>query len=449
MLIAGVVFINQVVVPSTPPLFIPTPTPTRPPESYVTEAQRLEKEGKYNQSLQIYQQAIQVDPRNPAVYVTMARLQIFTGKYKEAVTNAENALVLNGNNSMAYALRGWALGLQDQYLEAESSFKKALELDPNNASAFAFRAEILALQTQAGKGSLGSLDKAVEASRSAQTLGPDLLETHRARGIVLELTANYPDAAREYEAAIALNNNIADLHVALGRNFRYLEQYDKAVEEFNRANALNPADPLPNFYISRTYAAIGEYAKAIQFADQAVKIDPKDPSLYGNLGTMFYKNRQYEESIPPLRLALRGGTTADGVQIKPLPLEYGRVAEFYYTYGLALSRLGQCGESLQISQALRQGVKNDEVAVYNADEMVKICQEVSKAGGNPALAKLVTPGSEPEPTNTSTAIVIEIGLHFVCSNVSRSSNSIAEGITLFSLDASFSKRKENSIGKRR
>ncbi len=103
-------------------------------------------------------------------------------------------------------------------------------------------------------------------------------------------------------------HNIADLHLALGRNYRYLEQYDRAVEEFNRANALNPGDPLPNFYISRTYAAIGEYAKAIQFAEQALKVAPTDPYMYGNLGTMYYKNRQYEDAVKPLKIAVAGGT---------------------------------------------------------------------------------------------------------------------------------------------
>ncbi|HEX7557329.1 MAG TPA: hypothetical protein VF338_11940, partial [Leptolinea sp.] len=50
VLIGAFVYINQVIVPSTPPLFIPTQTPTRAPESYITEAQRLEADGKFNQA---------------------------------------------------------------------------------------------------------------------------------------------------------------------------------------------------------------------------------------------------------------------------------------------------------------------------------------------------------------------------------------------------------------
>lgn len=385
LLVSGAVYVDRVIVPSSPPLFIPTPTSTRAPESYIAEAQRLENEGKYSQAISTYNQAIQSDPKNPATYISLARLMIYTGDYKNAIKNAENALLLNGNNSNAHAIRGWALGLDGDYLSAESAFTKALELDQNNGDAYAYRAEVLAAQTQAGSGSIGSLDKAVEASRNAQTIAPNALSTHRARGIVLELTGNYADAAREFEAAIAINSNIADLHLALGRNYRYLEQYDRAVEEFNRANALNPGDPLPNFYISRTYASIGEYAKAIQFAEQSVKVAPTDPYMYGNLGTMYYKNKQFEDSIKPLKLAVTGGVADTGEEVKGLPLAYGRVAEYYFTYGLTLANLGMCGEALPISQALMEGVKNDEISVYNAQEIVNICSgNPTKPGNNNA-----------------------------------------------------------------
>jgi tetratricopeptide (TPR) repeat protein len=392
IIIGAMVYVNQVIVPSTPPLFIPTSTPTRAPESYITEGQRLENEGKYSQAITMYNQAIQSDPRNPATYVALARLLVYTGKYKDAVTNTENALLLNGNNSTAHAIRGWALGLEGEYLAAETAFQRAIEIDQNNADAYAFKAEVLAAQTQAGSGTIGSLDKAVEASRAAQTIAPNGLSTHRARGIVLELTGNYADAAREFESAVALNPNIADLHLALGRNYRYLEQYDKAVEEFNRANALNPNDPLPNFYISRTYSAIGEYAKAIQFAEQALKVAPTDPYMYGNLGTMYYKNHQYEDAVKPLKLAVSGGTADGGEEVKGLPLDYGRIAEFYFTYGLTQARLGACGEALPISQTLMQGVKNDEVSVYNAQEIVNICS------GNPSTLEAPAQESPLEPT---------------------------------------------------
>ncbi len=379
------------VVPKTEPLLVPTRTPTRAPESYVSDAEALANQGKFSQAIQAYRLAIQNDPRNPSNHISLARLYLYTANYKEAVTSAENALVINANNSTALAIRGYALGYQGDYLGAEGALQKAIELDASNAIAYAYYTEVLVLELNDQKDSLGALDKAKEYSRTAQSLGPDLMETHRARGVLLENTANYDEAAAEFSAAIQINPNIADLHLALGRNYRQLQQYPKAIEEFNRANALNPLDPLANTYISRTYLSTGDYAKAIQYAQAAINISPTDPYLWGNLGVAYKQYKKYSDAIDPLKLAVRGGTNPDGQAVQGIPLDYNiRITEYYYSYGLALARVGQCGEALQISQLIQQVVPDDEDSVYNAQEMVKICQEMVSGTATPT--RQVTPG---------------------------------------------------------
>jgi tetratricopeptide (TPR) repeat protein len=400
-LVAGAVYINAVIVPETPPLFIPTPTATRAPETYIADAEALAIQGKFIQSIEVYKEAIQVDPTNAANFVNLAKIQIYSQLYGDAQVSAENALLLNTNNPQAHALRGWALTMQDDYLPAESAVKRALELDGNNALAHAIYAELLMRMIEADQAPIGAVDKAADESKLALALAPDIMESHRARGIVLQNTANYDQAIQEFLTAIQLNPNLPDLHMSLGLAYRALDppQYDKAVEEFTRANALNPADPLPDTYIARTYVTIGEYAKAIQFADQAVKDAPTDPFMWGNLGTMYYRNRQYEDAVNPLKLAVRGGNVPDSGEVVPgLPLDYGRIAEYYYLYGLTLARINSCNEAIQISQLLIQGVSEDEIAVFNANEMINICQ-VNLIGTNTPDPAQIT-GNLPTETPT-------------------------------------------------
>jgi tetratricopeptide (TPR) repeat protein len=392
LVLAGIgVYFSIFVVPSTPPLFIPTTTPTRAPESYVNDAQDLESAGKFSQAITAFKQASQSDPKNPVIFTSLARLYIYTGNYDEAVKNAENALLLNPNYALAQALRGYALGLQGSYLEAEGALQKALELDANSPITYAYYTEVLVMEIANQKDELGTLEKAKGYSRTAQTLGPNMMETHRARGDLLEITSNFEEAIAEFQAAIAINPNIADLHLALGRNYRNLQQYAKAIEEFNRANSLNPFDPLANQYISRTYLANGDYAKAIQYALAAIKVSPVDPYLFGNLGVMYYHNKQYMEAVDPLRKAVRGGTTSDGAAVKGLPLDYGTISEYYSTYGRALAHTGECTEALQISQLIQSNVPNDEDAVYNAQQIPKICQELISGTATPT--RPATPGT--------------------------------------------------------
>jgi len=170
VLIAAVgvmLYVNQFVVPNTPPLFVPTPTPTRSPDSFLQEARAFAAEGRFTQAEAAYQQALQVDPKNITIYLELARLQAIYGKYAEAQKNAENAILLNPNSSLAHAIHGWALGLQGEYLPAQAELNKAIEMEPGNGLAYAYLAEVLALQKIEGKDDPTTLDKAIEASRKA------------------------------------------------------------------------------------------------------------------------------------------------------------------------------------------------------------------------------------------------------------------------------------------
>ena len=369
--ILGLLYFNQVVVPVMPAPFVPTLTPTRSAESFINEAEALFKEGKLTQAIAAYKQAILADPKNPSYYVDMAHLQVFAGLYEEAKTNAENALLLNPNNAMAYAVKAWALNFMEQYPEAATSIQEALKLDPNNAAAYAYYTEILIDQ-----GNYDDIETAISMSQKARDLAPNTLETHRARGYVLYATGNYEDAIREYKAALAVNDKIWDLHYSLGVVYRINGDFDLASQEMLAAIAFNPENPDIPTDLSRTYATQGQFGKAVQYAEQAVKVNPSNPRLHGNLGFMYYKNSELDKALVNLTLAVRGGTTADGVIVEGLPLQPGRVADEYYSfYGLALAKKGRCIEAVPIFQLILQNIAADQTAFYNANEGITFCQE--------------------------------------------------------------------------
>jgi len=389
-LIGGALYVNQVVVPATPPLFIPTTTPTRSPESFVNQAEEFYTAGKVNQAIEAYKEAIFVDPVNPSNYIDLARLQVFAGDYDEAIENAQNALLKNANNPMAHAVLGWALGFQEKYGEAEVEIKKALSLDPNNALIHAYYAEILINQ-----GDYALYDKAAEESQRARDLDPTLLETHRARGIVLLNTQNLEEAVNEFQAALAINKNIADLHLYMGITYKALGDYDQAQESLLASYALNPTDTIALTELSRAFFADGRYPQAAQYAEEAVKVNTSDARMHGNLGIVYYKNGEYDRAINVLGLAVHGGLAEGGVPVEGLPLDYGRVEEYYWYYGFALARTDRCGEAVPIFQSLLVGVPNDEIAVYNATEGLAFCQQTLETP--PASP---TPEEEVEPTPT-------------------------------------------------
>ena len=374
-------YFNQVYLPASPLLAGPTTTPTRSPESYATEGQELFQQGKLTQAIDAYKAAINASPQDPSLYVALARAQVWAGKYEEAQANAENALLLNPNNAMAYAVRAWALNFQvDKNGPALEAIAEALKIDPNNAIIQSYYVEIL---TDSG---FDHYDTAAEQSRVALALDPNIVETHRARGYLLarapdpdpnpDPITNLEEAIQEYKAAIQINPKLALLFLEQGQNYRNLAAKDEAIEAFTLANTLDPSDPQPDYLISRTYATYGEYEKALQYADTAVQNNPVDASLRANLGVMYYRNFLYEEAVQELGLAIYGGTTKEGVEVKAIRLtDSPRISEFYFTFGLALARTEQCGQALQIVQELQTGGSSDEITQDATNRIIEICQE--------------------------------------------------------------------------
>jgi len=407
VIIGLIIYANQVYVPNIPNFFLATATPTRPPESYITDAQNLESQGKLTMAVAAYKQAIEVDPKNPANYLALSRLEIYTGIYADAVIQAENALLLNSQNDQAMALRGWALSFTGDYLTAEGALKDAIATNPNNAAAYAYLSEVYLDMVQAGQGTLDTSQNAIDFSRKALDMAPSTLETHRARGLVLEYTGDYDKAIIEFQAAIAINPYIADLHINLGINYNANQLPDKAITEFSTANALTPKDPKPETLISQTYLNNGSFAKAVQYAEAALQDDPSDPYLYGYLGQTYWKNKQYQDAVDTLKMAVQGGTTNTGITVKGLSMDYNTAGTFYYTYALALSRVGECNLALQIAQAVSTGMRNDDTAVYNAQDVINTCELLAKAGATDVPT--ATPGAfmlsgtaTPEATITTT-----------------------------------------------
>ena len=215
VLVAAGLYYAVNIVPNTDPWFIPTATPTTAPEVYLNQAEEMYSEGRISRAIDLYEQAVKSDPKNINTYIALAKLLVFNGNYDYALTNAENAILLNPNNAEAHAVRGWAIGMQGNYLDAQTAFNRAKELNPNLALTYAYQTEVLVDQINKGEDRLDTLSTATECSRQAVSLGNTLMETHRARGFLLEITGNYQEAVTEFQIAIAINPNIADLYLAL------------------------------------------------------------------------------------------------------------------------------------------------------------------------------------------------------------------------------------------
>ena len=403
LLIVVVAYVDRYIIPTAQTPFMPTPTVTRSPESYVTEAEDLFNQGKLLPSIDAYLQAIRIQPEDPTTYIALARVQIFAGKYDEALVNAEDSLLLNKNNSMAYAVRGWALTYKLDYTNADDSLKNALRLDDSNGRAHAYNAFLYGKMYENNAGTYTNpIQTAIDESNAAISLAPDSLEAHWARAYVLGLTSsdNLNQAVTQYLDAIKINGNIAQIHLELGITYRALQNIDLAIQQYTLANQFDPSSYLPELYSSRADVTIGEFGKALQWADQAVRDAPDNADLRGNWGYMLYKNDSFVAANEQLSLAINGGTTADGLTIQPLSPATNDiwVSKYYYAYAISLAQTNHCAEMFLLTQKIRDYFHSDPYADLNAGIAEGICGKTLTTPSSPASSQASkTPAITPTP----------------------------------------------------
>jgi tetratricopeptide (TPR) repeat protein len=329
LLIAGAIYLERVIVPSVPPLFVPTATPTRNPAAILLEAESLVQAGKLEQAEEAYREAIAVNPEDINSYIELARLQALMGHLDEAETSARNALLIEPTSALGAATLAWITDLQanqandnQERLElldqAREQIDRALAQNTDQALVHAYHAEILIDEYLfAGE---DTYQAAREAAETAVTLDPQSLDAHRALAVIWESTGNYENALESYEAALRLNGNLSLLHLKIGDMYLNLGDIDTAVDRYVRASSLAPTDTLPLRRIVLAYAREGQYARASQYAADAVRLDPNNPYLHGTLGQMYRRNNELATAVTELGWAIHGGMiqgswTVNGRQI--------------------------------------------------------------------------------------------------------------------------------------
>lgn len=433
---------------------VPSPTPTRGAPSYEAEADTYFRAGKLDAAIEAYQSAIEIDPTDANAWAKTARIQTYASGLTTsdddkrtmllaALKSADQAKLLAPDNSEVAAIRAFVLDwnanpsifpdtASDSLLEAEREATRARLLDSKNVLALAYNAEILIDQQK--------LAQAEGLIQQAINLDPNLMDVHRIYAYLLESESAYSDAISEYDEAIKLMPNLTFLYLQAGANYRRLafgsvldvqqkELYVKSLEYFDRAAKINSQlkvkDPIPYLSIAKTYSQMGEFFIAGRNVQKALDFKPSDPDVYGQLGIVFFKSRNYEGSIFAFKCAVYGCTPPEscfgrygrdcdpdlseaGVEVKGLPLSNSTMV-YYYTYGSVLAALSRpkdnkCPDATKVFQQLRAYpfTTDDEGQAFkrNVLSIVVDGENICRSIGQPT--RIPTPDGTLAPVMTET-----------------------------------------------
>lgn len=401
--------------------FMPTPTPTRMPQSYILEAQAYFNAGKLDDpstdqdAIGAYQNALVVDPNNAMVWAELARIQAYSSsllstdqerleQLQDALRSIEQAVELAPEDSTVQAIYAFVLDWnassnlikaeqRERYLvQAEGAANRAYLLDPDNVLALVFYAEVLLDQQK--------VDQAMEYAERAVEMDPNSMDAHRVYAIVLESIGRYRDAISEYIKASEIAPNLTFLYLRIGLGYRHLQVYNTALEYFERAANVNAQlgvrDPLPYIAIAKTYAQQGEFFIASRNAEKALSFNPTGADTYGQLGMIYVQARNYESALPALRCAVEGcsaeenetalqfvdqGLLDQSYAVEPLELTNLTVAYYYVRYGSVLAYLSSpgnnyCDKSFALMAQLRAAFPDDPLLMQNVEDNEATCRSL-------------------------------------------------------------------------
>jgi len=318
----------------------------------IEEGHVLEAEGRLDEAMQRYLDAIRIAPNPARAYLNHGNVLLLKGDLPGALGAFRTAIKHKPDYAGAYYNIGNALLGNGQFDEAAASYRRALEIQPNYA-------EVHCVLGVALK-ELGQLDGAVACFQRALQIKPNLVEAHNSLGLALQNLGQLESAMASYRRALEINPALVEAYNNLGNTLHELGQYENAASNFHHALEIKPDYAEAHCHLGLALQALGLREIAVLSFQRALEIKPDFAEAYSNLGNILKDLGQLDNASANYRKALKikpdyaeahynlGNTLIDIDQIEGAVASFQRAleikpdfAEAYSNLGSALKDLGQ------------------------------------------------------------------------------------------------------------
>ena len=157
----------------------------------IEQGQALEAQGKPDEAMQCYLEAIRLAPNPARAHLNRGNLLLSQGDLPGALQAFRAAIEHKPDYAGAYYNIGNALLSDGQFDEAAANYRRALEIQPDYAEVHC----VLGIALK----ELGQVDDAIASFKTALRINPELVEAHLNLGSLLLSQGRYIEAWPEYE----------------------------------------------------------------------------------------------------------------------------------------------------------------------------------------------------------------------------------------------------------
>jgi len=325
-----------------------------------------EKQGKLDESLEIYEKATNKDPKRPQSFYYLGQLFEKRKEIKKAISAYKQCLFLDKDNFACAISLATLLGNEGEHHKAAKYFKLAVDIsplsiaarfglgktiqnisdnkeaaiehfeyviqkDPSNYKAYCQMAIVYLDKSNYDKscemikkclslnkkyvlglvtmGNLlfetGSPSQSIKYHKRALKFNPKDIQALIGLGNALYEAGEPATAIDYYKKAIDQDETLSDVHYNLGNAMYLIEDTEGAIKHYQVAIKLNPQKPESYYNLGNALCVKLDYEKAIEYYKEAIELDEYNAPAFYNLGNAYYMISEFDKAIKTYQRALK------------------------------------------------------------------------------------------------------------------------------------------------
>jgi tetratricopeptide (TPR) repeat protein len=224
-------------------------------------ASAYESAGENQLAIATYQKAIAADPTNPDRYLDGTRLLIDLDRYDEATDIVQRGVSLVPDDYPLTIRLGAIEAMRGNRAQARELYHKAIAEHPKLALGYVALAQTYMKE--------GNDQEALKILTDGRATVPRDFALEYVFGLVSFQLGQQPQAMEAFKSAEELGPTVVEPHFQLGLLYMKIQQWKGAQEEFEQVLKLDPQNAATYYQLSRTYQRLGNTDKAQEMAKQA------------------------------------------------------------------------------------------------------------------------------------------------------------------------------------
>jgi tetratricopeptide (TPR) repeat protein len=291
--------------------------------------------GELETAIALARQALDRDPDRPDAVAVLARALVYHS-YVDYDTDLDRRAALELTTDMIQrhagdldlrAAHAFALSANRQPAAAAETAERVLEIDPDHVLA---RVALALAYSGAGAHQIG-----LRESQRAVREHPNSVDAQRALGVSFGDTADYENAARAVENAIALNGGLIPLHYERALYALQMGDADSATYAYMQVLAMDPDNVKARLRLCELSSLLREREAAIDYCSQVIEGAPGWSEGWYHLGREYFLQSDWVQAQSHFNQCARLQVMQD------VPVEERRFA-CWYLQGQAAEIRGDC-----------------------------------------------------------------------------------------------------------